>query len=1002
MFKCAFCGSDNFSETARFCKECGRASKDWTPEDIDQPLNVTQYVSTLSEVYFDASEATLLNLSPRMRDRLKISHDTHAGVVAKLAAQKKAIEHLKQFRIEFNENVTDAYAKHDTFLTFRFTNLSEDDRFKVSLVWTDHETTGSTDFRAHTGSFVKPGAEVTLGGPLIFERMGIKELAGMQITVTDLFGNSANFKSASFSFKVGSHEQRISQNISTHNQISIEGRGVVDASRMGAERTTAGAGSGIQPNWKKLDISYVSQGQAQPAAELKASREPTLQQEAEMVETSKTPSGEFDRSDLLSVLTAAEKGNADAQNTLGGMYAEGIGVAKNDVQAAQWYRKAAVQGHGLGQRNLGFMYRNGRGLAENDEQALHWYRKSAEQGNPLGQRGLAWMYTYGKGVEQSYEQAVHWYREAAEQGDATAQNNLGLMYQEGEGVAQNDELAVRWYRAAAEQGDAAAQNNLGDMYAEGQGVAQHDELAVHWFRKAAEQGNAYAQFSLGLMCQAGQGVVPNAEQAMHWYRKAAEQGNATAQNNLGWMYRAAEGVALNDERAVHWFRKSAEQDFATAQNNLGDMYAEGKGVAQNDEQAVHWYRKAAEQSYAAAQNNLGDMFTHGEGVAQNDQQAVHWFRKAAEQGYATAQNSLGLMYQAGQGVVQNDEQAVHWFRKAAEQGDATAQNNLGDMYAEGEGVPQNDEQAVRWYRKAAEQGFTVAIEALRKFYTDKAEPQPPLSTHKATVTAPVTAVSVAKAGGERIFILGFLLGTVLLGGVFLFSGKTEAPAREIAPVQPVQPVQPAESTESTESVEPVESVESQVRVNTVSLIPAGFTISAPSESRTLLTSMLAAAMNPLRLAELKGELELLAKPASGDRKNARSLNDSGLQALKIGNYSGAADILRQAVAADEGDVEVRNNYVYALVKSNKVNEAEREAGMLLTQAPGRTSAWANLAEIYAAKGNVQPASMALIVAFQFSNNKDRTLAFLREKSSSPENSSLAEGATIALEILSNR
>ena len=56
MFKCVFCGLDNLSEKARFCIECGHdgAAKDWTPEDIDQPAKVSQYVSILSEFYFDA------------------------------------------------------------------------------------------------------------------------------------------------------------------------------------------------------------------------------------------------------------------------------------------------------------------------------------------------------------------------------------------------------------------------------------------------------------------------------------------------------------------------------------------------------------------------------------------------------------------------------------------------------------------------------------------------------------------------------------------------------------------------------------------------------------------------------------------------------------------------------------------------------------------------------------------------------------------------------------
>ena len=552
MFKCVLCGLENPSESARFCTECGpdAAAKDWAPGDIDQPLKVTQYVSMLSELYFDSqSEAEVEKFSLRARQRLKISYDTHSSVLGQLVAQKKAIAHLANFRFEFNQNVTDAYAGHDTFLSFRYTNQSDDDLFKVDLVWDDPETTDRIDLKAQTKSFVKPQSAVTIGGAVIFERIGIKEISDLQITITDQFGESAIFRAESFSFKIGDHEQRVTQNISTHNQISIEGRGVVDASGLGADKASIRKDEDSnQPHWKELRCSYVPK--QQPVAPATSFNE------------------KFDEDDPVSVRKAAENGIADAQNTLGDLYL------------------------------------NGQGVAPSDEQAVYWYRKGAEQGNAAAQNGLGFMYRKGRGVAQSDEQAVHWFQKAAAQGDATAQNNLGLMYRKGRGVAQSDQQAVHWYRKGAEQGNAAAQNGLGFMYTNGRGVAQSDEQAVHWYQKAAKQGNAAAQNDLGFMYLNGLGVAQIDEQAVHWYRKAAEQGNAVAQNSLAFMYAYGRGVAQSDEQAVHWYRKAAEQGDADAQNDLGFMYANGRGVAQSDEQAVHWYRKAAEQGNIFAIESL--------------------------------------------------------------------------------------------------------------------------------------------------------------------------------------------------------------------------------------------------------------------------------------------------------------------------------------------------------------------------------------------------------------
>jgi TPR repeat protein len=55
----------------------------------------------------------------------------------------------------------------------------------------------------------------------------------------------------------------------------------------------------------------------------------------------------------------AKQGNADAQNNLGAMYANGKGTSKDAKQAVYWYKKAAEQGYAGAQYNLGVMYANG-------------------------------------------------------------------------------------------------------------------------------------------------------------------------------------------------------------------------------------------------------------------------------------------------------------------------------------------------------------------------------------------------------------------------------------------------------------------------------------------------------------------------------------------------------------------------------------------------------------------------------------------------------------------
>jgi len=181
-------------------------------------------------------------------------------------------------------------------------------------------------------------------------------------------------------------------------------------------------------------------------------------------------------------------------------------------------------------------------------------------------------------------------------------------------------------------------------------------------------------------------------------------------------------------------------------------------------------------------------------------------------------------------------------------------------------------------------------------------------------------------------------------------------------------------------------------------ISAGFTVLAPDESKQLLTAMVQQANSAFKISEIKGKIESLPKPATGDRKTSRKLNEQGLTALKTEDFAQAIAALKSATSADPADVEVLNNYVYALIKAGRLQDAESEAGRLLTMSPGRSSAWANLAEVYALKNRKEEAVAALILAFQFSSNKDRTINFLNERSAD-STSPLQSTAKKAIEII---
>jgi hypothetical protein len=324
-----------------------------------------------------------------------------------------------------------------------------------------------------------------------------------------------------------------------------------------------------------------------------------------------------DQNAIKAIIEKANKGDANAQYELSGIYLYGKGIPQDGNESMKWLKKSAEGGHAWAQKIMI--------LAAHDyNDRIRWCTKAAERGDAWAQLMLGAMYNYGEGVIQDYNEAAKWYRKAAEQGDANAQRDLGTMYYEGKGVPQDYKEAIKWYRKAAEQGDAEIQFFLGRIYALGIGIAQDYNEAIKWLTKAAEQGNEGSKSLLGLMNYKGDGGQQSNKEAINWYIKTAEIGLPWAQTDLGVRYYKGEGVIEDYNEAAKWVRKAAEQNWPDAQFKLGIMYYKGEGVPQDYKESVKWYKKAAEQGLSKAQFILGNIYYEGKGVIEDYIEAYKW------------------------------------------------------------------------------------------------------------------------------------------------------------------------------------------------------------------------------------------------------------------------------------------------------------------------------------------------------------------------------------------
>jgi serine/threonine protein kinase len=121
---------------------------------------------------------------------------------------------------------------------------------------------------------------------------------------------------------------------------------------------------------------------------------------------------------------AANAGDASSMIELGEIYAAGVIVNRNDVEAIRWYRRAADAGDARGMLYLGGMYSLGTGVPQDYRVAARWFQAAADAGNPSAMFNLGWLYEKGQGIPKDLKRADELYRKAADLGNDQAKRRL--------------------------------------------------------------------------------------------------------------------------------------------------------------------------------------------------------------------------------------------------------------------------------------------------------------------------------------------------------------------------------------------------------------------------------------------------------------------------------------------------------------------------------------------------------------------------------------------------
>lgn len=196
--------------------------------------------------------------------------------------------------------------------------------------------------------------------------------------------------------------------------------------------------------------------------------------------------------------------------------------------------KLARAGDDVAALSVAADYENGTNEARKDTvEAAKWYRQAALSGNMEAQYLLSKLIAKGTpGLPVNAADGIKLLQSAADKGYAPAQNELGLRYQKGTGVTASSAEAAKWYLKASEQNHVPAHVNLGLLLVKGDGAPQDLLKALALFQKAADAGDSWGLNNLGSMYEMGWATAKDIEKAKQLYKQAAEKGNVMAPLNL--------------------------------------------------------------------------------------------------------------------------------------------------------------------------------------------------------------------------------------------------------------------------------------------------------------------------------------------------------------------------------------------------------------------------------------------------------------------------------------
>jgi TPR repeat protein len=351
----------------------------------------------------------------------------------------------------------------------------------------------------------------------------------------------------------------------------------------------------------------------------------------------------------------AQAGNAQAQNAVGALYDNGLGVASDEAEAFRWYSMAANQNYPMAMRNLGTMYATGHGVPYNLPQAQLWLGRAASAGDSVAAKRLAGLPPVA--TVSAEPVATPLSSDSSAVGNmlpaATPNSNFGAATGPSNFVTAPAAAAPA---SAATASNTTTGNGAGSTTAAAAqpatGTASGPTFPAPAPAPASQDGSAAVQTASVTPTMAPASDTAATTTAVDASAAASPAPGGTAAD--GW-----HAFDVGDYKtALQIWEPLAQQGDANLQVLVGSLYDYGQGVPQDKKQALQWYVMAAEKGLGRAQLAAGSLLAKN-GKQQDLVEGYKWLTIAGDTlrgqgGDVAASQALNLRKQIAKSMSEAD------------------------------------------------------------------------------------------------------------------------------------------------------------------------------------------------------------------------------------------------------------------------------------------------------------------------------------------------------------